>query len=800
METYYFILQDKLFSLFQLLEAGEPNANHKLIAKLANQGKLKTILTTNFDIFIERALDAEGVPYKVICTDEEYRDFYQNGDLDNTFAILKIHGTISRPDTIVAVANHYKTGKGFGGWKATVMQHFVKHYPTVFFGYSGWDFFHSNYQQFWEAAGNAGGERIFFLKYKGAKGGPLISKLVGNHVGDRLVIGEGILPDWGCSVMETFDETSAHDIMEFHSSVDVKAAQADVQEKRNIFLVDWVNQIPKPSILTLLMLEAGRLNEYMKKRTEKLKTNKGNESDPTVGDATSMGAYFMQLATDMGQGKITMEEYMEKQQLATMEITFATVMLPKKKKEELIKACVELNKNNPILSGPQSQTYQAILPSMVSSVVDTSEPGRPIKDIMNEVIEYLTNTVDPLREKSICDKKASVLHDLYLYQTMLLRVTGDERKQFEKMFDDFSDKAVMNDWSADEIAKRTAKDISAGLSRIAFGQIDVNIIVKSQVAYTLELSTSDGVSNDDILECALLIALGLFRQADYRQADVQSLEEYTKIVQMLAMDYTKDIPDSLFEQLEDSLNDSVTPVIQMLETMHANQETGNRLSPQEVLATFQMATAECINKCLMYIGDGYQNEQKRAFSGYYPRDNLPISAARFLSKRILDASKYIKDDRAEQSCLGMLATLGECARDIEQIQKAVDISLELTEGKVTELTPYPIPEALANAYQEAGDIDNALKYYILSLEGIRTFVMRNKTDAIVLNACLVQAQVDCTEALKMAFEFSPHFSDMQQFGLIGAGRGLLVQQCETWARELGYGSLDAANDALTKKD
>ncbi len=56
MESYYLVFQDHLFTLFGLLDKGEPNANHIGMAKLAKAGKLKAILTTNFDIFIERAL------------------------------------------------------------------------------------------------------------------------------------------------------------------------------------------------------------------------------------------------------------------------------------------------------------------------------------------------------------------------------------------------------------------------------------------------------------------------------------------------------------------------------------------------------------------------------------------------------------------------------------------------------------------------------------------------------------------------------------------------------------------------
>ena len=59
-------------------------------------------------------------------------------------------------------------------------------------------------------------------------------------------------------------------------------------------------------------------------------------------------------------------------------------------------------------------------------------------------------------------------------------------------------------------------------------------------------------------------------------------------------------------------------------------------------------------------------------------------------------------------------------------------------------------------------MDKALLYYKLALEGVQTFVFRQKTDAIVLNACLIQSQTDVKKALKIAFEFSPFFSETQQ--------------------------------------
>ena len=294
----------------------------------------------------------------------------------------------------------------------------------------------------------------------------------------------------------------------------------------------------------------------------------------------------------------------------------------------------------------------------------------------------------------------------------------------------------------------------------------------------------------------MMVALGLHRQAQHLMGNMHNMDEVMKINQMLASDDTKEIPPAKFDALITAMNEPVQPLLDKLQEMRAQGKTGISLSPQEVLSTFDLANAEILRHVFQYIGTGYQNELSRGFRGYYPRETLPPTVARYLSGIMVEAQKHIEDDRAEQPCLGMLVMLAESVGDIDQMQKAVDTSLAITEGKVTELTPYPIPEALAFCYQERGDMDKALVYYKLALEGIRTFVMRQKTDAIVLNACLVQAQLDKAAALKMAFEFSPHYSDVQQFGMVGAGRGMLVQQCEAWAEQLGYASVDEAKSAL----
>lgn len=81
--------------LLDLFREGQPNANHHLLAKLAKSGYATTVITTNFDLLIERALDAEGwkrgADYTVFHRDEDFDAIDWN---DPRPRVVKIHGSV----------------------------------------------------------------------------------------------------------------------------------------------------------------------------------------------------------------------------------------------------------------------------------------------------------------------------------------------------------------------------------------------------------------------------------------------------------------------------------------------------------------------------------------------------------------------------------------------------------------------------------------------------------------------------------------------------------------------------------
>lgn len=141
---------DGYFECFHSLEDGEPNANHKYIAKMAKAGHLQFIITTNFDRFIEKALGNEGVDFQVYRSKSEFaelakklqspafiREMVTSRKLVGKVHLLKLHGCISIPETITATVE--QEGKGLATEKTQVLERLLADYHFVFWGYSGID-------------------------------------------------------------------------------------------------------------------------------------------------------------------------------------------------------------------------------------------------------------------------------------------------------------------------------------------------------------------------------------------------------------------------------------------------------------------------------------------------------------------------------------------------------------------------------------------------------------------------------------------------------------------------------------
>jgi NAD-dependent protein deacetylases, SIR2 family len=101
-EAFMELLDDNsdISPILNIYGLGEPNTNHIFIAKLAKNGFINTIYTTNFDLLIEKALENEGlkenIDFKVYYREEDFDDIdtiFENGD-SNFIRLFKIHGSV----------------------------------------------------------------------------------------------------------------------------------------------------------------------------------------------------------------------------------------------------------------------------------------------------------------------------------------------------------------------------------------------------------------------------------------------------------------------------------------------------------------------------------------------------------------------------------------------------------------------------------------------------------------------------------------------------------------------------------
>ena len=97
MEELFEIIQrhigKKIEDLLPIFSSSNPNFYHYFLASLIESGLTKYVVTTNFDQLIEKASQKNILVY---ASEEEHSE-------RNPFCVYKIHGTVDRPETVIAM-------------------------------------------------------------------------------------------------------------------------------------------------------------------------------------------------------------------------------------------------------------------------------------------------------------------------------------------------------------------------------------------------------------------------------------------------------------------------------------------------------------------------------------------------------------------------------------------------------------------------------------------------------------------------------------------------------------------------
>jgi hypothetical protein len=137
---------DILGSIAEVFRHGSPNSNHITIARLLQKGLVREVLTTNFDLLIERALEqigwSIGVDFSVYHTEDEFSRIDARPSLP---AIFKIHGSASNERSMRVTLSQVASQR-LSQVRAKVLEHFVasERGIVLVLGYSASDDFDIN--------------------------------------------------------------------------------------------------------------------------------------------------------------------------------------------------------------------------------------------------------------------------------------------------------------------------------------------------------------------------------------------------------------------------------------------------------------------------------------------------------------------------------------------------------------------------------------------------------------------------------------------------------------------------------
>lgn len=297
---------DGYFECFRSLEDGEPNANHKYIAKMAKAGHLKFIITTNFDLFIEKGLSSEGVNYEVYRTKNEFAElgkrlqspsfiqkFVASQRLSDKVHLLKLHGCISAPDTITTTVE--QEGKGLAVEKKKVLEQLLAAYHFVFWGYSGIDLkMDLNYLTMVRMKEKAKGFVWNFLERQDYKEttNPYVAELVKLYGNKGLVV-HGKLPD----IFDLFIATGDRIKREKYTLEQEQTWQEEKNRRLKSALESWADKHLSHTcacnIFGLLLKDSGQLEAALSCYEHYIEVCKQEKDESSLGTCYSnMGGIY----------------------------------------------------------------------------------------------------------------------------------------------------------------------------------------------------------------------------------------------------------------------------------------------------------------------------------------------------------------------------------------------------------------------------------------------------------------------------------------------------------------------------
>ncbi|MFX1520627.1 MAG: SIR2 family protein [Promethearchaeota archaeon] len=750
-ENFANILDYRLFTVFKVLDEGKPNGNHITIARLMKQGKVHAVITTNFDRYFERVLEAENVVYRLVVTNREYNQYLADGCPGP--ALLKIHGTTDRPDTIVSIASQYKTSKGFNWNKAEVFLELMTKYECVFMGYSGWDFLHSNYKRFWEKT-SPKCKGIIWNVRPGETEGPPLREIIPT---DRLRFTNGELPAALIEVGKNI-KLNVDDLKTF-TREEIDQEWNNASKQRGDWMKYWVEQIPMAFIIGLALTD---LSTYSTAYQNWLKKGHQKTMEQAQIDAMNEAQEKAELQAKLQKGEITQEEFQAKSMEMLVDSMYYNAHPDRRSALKEVGNKVIAEKFNG--AAIMALQYIQILVQFARASLSIEEIAQRTEELYERKKHLESNrTKENEFQLKIMD-----------YEPLMVDIKGRNLKKLQDSIAVLREKFLADQISESEFQVEFKK-IADEIVRINAGQVDFNLyryLLVEELIKCPEDQFSDAID---------ALVLTILHQSQILMWRVKN-DPRTNPVR----DNEGIITEDSLKAIDDAIKEPYLRVFERARALNASDE---------FFAKLELALAAIWIKLTQYFG----RKDLEQYSESWDNDNyfvngIPEECFRKIKEKLdlVDSQMNKFSPQYKQLIYSHKATLAEGGNDFELAKSVVEASLKETNGIVTEATRPPIPEVLAGFYDRMGDYENAIRWYDVALEALRLAIVRKEGDMIVYRAMVCNEKLgNKKRALEIAGRYLSAYTELEiirgaQYKKFG------TDLTERLTKELGYSSVEAA--------
>ena len=165
-QVLYNNLLGDFFGFLDILYMGQPNDSHYGIAHMAREYAIPVILTTNFDVHIENALDLIGSKYSLhicSCPRRLRKSLKSKSNLKSETPVIKVHGSLDDRASIMLTLR--QAGRKLKEDLADLIRSALVSYTVLVVGYSGND--DDIFPVFLNSAAEA--KKVFWVLWEGEK-------------------------------------------------------------------------------------------------------------------------------------------------------------------------------------------------------------------------------------------------------------------------------------------------------------------------------------------------------------------------------------------------------------------------------------------------------------------------------------------------------------------------------------------------------------------------------------------------------------------------------------------------------